>query len=163
MRLEQGWKTNFLTVVQQSEYKKDATLAQLLFEDGEEVEELVDDYGYEEIINREHDEELAEILGEELYYELERNVFLSTRPKEKFISFINGLGFQLLDYIVLLESEFRVDSAMFSSDTIKKMEKRFSKFPYVEGGQTIFELTLEEAIELVENVTGLSIKENMNV
>lgn len=163
MRLEQGWKTNFLTVVQQSEYKKDATLAQLLFEDGEEVEELVDDYGYEEIINREHDEELAEILGEELYYELERNVFLSTQPKEKFISFINGLGFQLLDYIVLLESEFRVDSAMFSSDTIKKMEKRFSKFPYVEGGQTIFELTLEEAIELVENVTGLSIKENMNV
>lgn len=163
MNLEQGWKTNFLTVVQQSEYKKGATLAQLLFEDGEEVEELVDDYGYEEIINREHDEELEEILGEDLFYELERNVFLSSQSKEKFISFINGLGFQLLDYIVLLESEFRVDSAMFSSDTIKKMEKRFPKFPYVEGSQTIFEMTLEEAIELIENVSGLQIKDNMNV
>ncbi|HDX9577621.1 hypothetical protein M3215_07690 [Bacillus cytotoxicus] len=163
MHLEQGWKTNFLAVVQQSEYKKGATLAQLLFEDGEEVEELVDDYGYEEIIDREHDEELEETLGEELYYELERNAFLSTQPKEKLISFINGLGFQSLDYIVLLESEFRVDSAMFSSDAIKKMEKRFPKFPYVEGSSTIFEMTLEEAIELVENVTGLSIKEKMNV
>ncbi|MEH7462466.1 hypothetical protein V7166_10415 [Bacillus thuringiensis] len=163
MNLEQGWKTNFLTVVQQSEYKNGATLAQLLFEDGEEVEELVDDYGYEEIINRGHDEELEEILGEDLFYELERNVFLSSQSNEKFISFINGLGFQLLDYIVLLESEFRVDSAMFSSDTIKKMEKCFPKFPYVEGSQTIFEMTLEEAIELLENVTGLQVKENMNV
>ena len=31
-----------------------------------EVEELVDDYGYEELVEREHDDELAEILGEEL-------------------------------------------------------------------------------------------------
>ncbi|SFI48062.1 MULTISPECIES: hypothetical protein [unclassified Bacillus (in: firmicutes)] len=163
MNVEQGWKTNFLTVIQQSEYKKGATLAQLLFEDGEEAEELVDDYGYEEIINREHDEELEEILGEELFYELERNVFMSSQPKEKFITFLNGLGFQSLDYIVLLEAEFHVDSAMFSADAVKKLEKRFPKFPYVEDKQTIFDMTLEEAIELLENVTGLKIKENMNV
>ncbi|MGG0187058.1 hypothetical protein [Bacillus rhizoplanae] len=163
MQLEQGWKTNFLTVVQQSEYKKGALLAQLLFEDGEEVEELVDDYGYEEIINREHDDELEEILGEELFYELERNVFVSSQSKEKFISFINGLGFHLLDCIVLLESEFHVDSAMFSSDAVKKMEKRFHKFPYVEGDQTIFDMTLEEVVELLENASGLQIKENMTV
>lgn len=66
MKLENGWETSFLEVVQKSEFKKDAQLSQLLFADSEEVEELVDDYGYEEIIDREHDEELADILGEEL-------------------------------------------------------------------------------------------------
>ena len=55
-----------LEVVQNSEFKKEALLSQLLFADSEEVEELVDDYGYEEIIDREHDDELADILGEEL-------------------------------------------------------------------------------------------------
>ena len=55
-----------LEVVQNSEFKKEALLSQLLFADSEEVEELVDDYGYEEIIDREHDDELAHILGEEL-------------------------------------------------------------------------------------------------
>ena len=38
----------------------------MLCQDSEEVEELVDDYGYEELVEREHDDELAEILGEEL-------------------------------------------------------------------------------------------------
>ncbi|QQA24568.1 hypothetical protein I6G76_29590, partial (plasmid) [Bacillus cereus] len=46
-------ETSFLEVVQKSEFKKDAQLSQLLFADSEEVEELVDDYGYEEIIDRE--------------------------------------------------------------------------------------------------------------
>ncbi len=66
MKLENGWETSFLEVVQNSEFKKEALLSQLLFADSEEVEELVDDYGYEEIIDREHDDELADILGEEL-------------------------------------------------------------------------------------------------
>lgn len=72
MKLENGWETSFLEVVQKSEFKKDAQLSQLLFADSEEVEELVDDYGYEEIIDREHDEELADILGEELFSEIGR-------------------------------------------------------------------------------------------
>lgn len=55
-----------LEVVQNSEFKKEALLSQLLCQDSEEVEELVDDYGYEELVEREHDDELAEILGEEL-------------------------------------------------------------------------------------------------
>ncbi len=76
-------KRVFLEVVQNSEFKKDAQLNQLLFADSEEVEELVDDYGYEEIIDREHDDELAHILGEELFSEMERHVFLSSQPEEK--------------------------------------------------------------------------------
>lgn len=82
MKLENGWETSFLEVVQNSEFKKDAILSQLLFADGEEVEELVDDYGYEEIIEREHDDELAEVLGEELFDEMERHVFLSSKPEK---------------------------------------------------------------------------------
>ncbi len=39
------------------------SLTNYFFADSEEVEELVDDYGYEEIIDREHDDELAHILG----------------------------------------------------------------------------------------------------
>ncbi len=66
MKLENGWETSFLEVVQNSEFKKEALLSQLLCQDSEEVEELVDDYGYEELVEREHDDELAEILGEEL-------------------------------------------------------------------------------------------------
>ncbi|AJH73380.1 hypothetical protein DJ86_644 [Bacillus cereus ATCC 4342] len=137
MKLENGWETSFLEVVQNSEFKKEALLSQLLFADSEEVEELVDDYGYEEIIDREHDDELADILGEELFSEMERHVFLSSQPEEKLISFVNGLGFHVLDWIVLLETEFGIDSAHFTSDAVKMLEKRFRQFPYIED-KTIF-------------------------
>ncbi|MDM5156449.1 hypothetical protein QUF88_22320 [Bacillus sp. DX1.1] len=163
MKLEQGWQTSFLTVVQQSEFKKDALRSQLLFMDGEEVEELVDDYGYEEIINREHDEEVAEILGDELFSEMERHVFLSAQSEEKLISFLNGLGFHVLDWIVLLETEFGIDSALFTSDAVKMLEKRLRQFPYVEENKTIFDMTVDEAMDLLENITGVQLKEKMNI
>ncbi|EEL04421.1 hypothetical protein bcere0014_39780 [Bacillus cereus BDRD-ST196] len=162
MKLENGWETSFLEVVQNSEFKKDAILSQLLFADSEEVEELVDDYGYEEIIEREHDDELAGILGEEIFSELERNVFLSPQPEEKLISFVNGLGFHVLDWIVLLETEFGIDSANFTSDAVKMLEKRFRQFPYIEE-KTIFDMTFEEAMDVLESVTGLQLKGKMNV
>ncbi|MBO1579119.1 MULTISPECIES: hypothetical protein [Bacillus] len=162
MKLEQGWETSFLEVVQKSEFKKDALRSQLLCMDGEEVEELVDDYGYEEIVNREHDEELAEILGEELFGEMERYVFLSAQPEEKLISFVNGLGFHILDWIVLLETEFGIDSAVFSSDAVKMLEKRFKQFPYIED-KTIFDMTIGEAMDVLESVTGLQLKEKMGI
>lgn len=86
MKLENGWETSFLEVVQNSEFKKDAILSQLLFADSEEVEELVDDYGYEEIIEREHDDELAGILGEELSVSRAKRILISTaRRKTYFI------------------------------------------------------------------------------
>ncbi|MFJ8527879.1 hypothetical protein [Bacillus sp. NPDC094106] len=162
MKLEQGWETSFLEVVQKSEFKKGALRSQLLCMDGEEVEELADDYGYDEIVNREHDEELAEILGEELFAEMERHVFLSSQPEEKLISFVNGLGFHILDWIVLLETEFGIDSAAFTSDSVKILEKRFRQFPYIED-ETIFDMTIGEAMDLLESVTGLQLKEKMNI
>lgn len=162
MKLEQGWETSFLTVVQQSEFKKEALRSQLLCMDGEEVEELVDDYGYEEIVGREHDEEIAEILGEELFSEMERRVFLSSQPEEKLISFLNGLGFHILDWIVLLETEFGIDSAAFTSDAVKMLEKRFRQFPYIED-KTVFDMTIGEAMDILESVTGLQLKEKMNI
>lgn len=131
--------------------------------DGEEVEELVDDYGYEEIINREHDEEVAEILGDELFSEMERHVFLSAQSEEKLISFLNGLGFHVLDWIVLLETEFGIDSALFTSDAVKMLEKRLRQFPYVEENKTIFDMTVDEAMDLLENITGVQLKEKMNI
>lgn len=163
MNLEQGWQTSFLEVVQQSAFKKGALLSQLLFQDGEEVEELVDDYGYEEIVNREHDEELEDILGEDLFYDLERHVLSTSNPEEKLISFMNGLGFHVLDWIVLLETEFDVDSALFSSDVVKQLEKRFRIFPYIEEDKSIFNMTLEAAMDLLEEVTGLEVKSKMNI
>ncbi|PEE41815.1 hypothetical protein [Bacillus pseudomycoides] len=162
MNLEQGWETSFLEVIQKSEFKKGALRSQLLCMDGEEVEEIVDDYGYEEIVNREHDEELAEILGEELFGEMERYVFLSSQPEEKLISFVNGLGFHILDWIVLLETEFGIDSAVFSSDAVKVLEKRFRQFPYIED-KTIFDMTIGEAMDVLESVTGLQLKEKMSI
>ncbi|MEY8347788.1 hypothetical protein AALF16_05610 [Bacillus cereus] len=162
MHLEQGWETSFLEVVQKSEFKKGALRSQLLCADGEEVEELADDYGYDEIVNREHDEELAEILGEELFSEMERYVFLSSQPEEKLISFVNGLGFHILDWIVLLETEFGIDSAFFSSDAVKMLEKRFRQFPYIEN-KTIFDMTMGEAMDVLEAVTSLQLKEKMNI
>lgn len=162
MKLENGWETSFLEVVQKSEFKRDALLSQLLFADSEEVEELTDDYGYEEIIEREHDDELAEILGEELFSEMERYVFLSSQPEEKLISFVNGLGFHVLDWIVLLETEFGVDGANFTSDAVKMLEKRFRQFPYIED-KTIFDMTFGEAMDVLESITGLQLKEKMNV
>ncbi len=163
MKLENGWETSFLEVVQNSEFKKDAQLNQLLFADSEEVEELVDDYGYEEIIDREHDDELAHILGEELFSEMERHVFLSSQPEEKtYFQFVNGLGFHVLDWIVLLETEFSIDSANFTSDAVKTLEKRFRQFPYIED-QTIFDMKFGEAMDVLESITGLQLKEKMNV
>lgn len=162
MKLENGWETSFLEVVQNSEFKKEALLSQLLCQDSEEVEELVDDYGYEELVEREHDDELAEILGEELFSEMERQVFLSSNPEEKLISFVNGLGFHVLDWIVLLETEFGIDSANFTSDTVKVLEKRFRQFPYIED-KTIFDMTFGESMDVLESVTGLQLKEKMNV
>ena len=38
MKLENGWETSFLEVVQNSEFKKEALLSQLLCQDSEEVE-----------------------------------------------------------------------------------------------------------------------------
>ena len=71
-----------LEVVQNSEFKKEALLSQLLCQDSEEVEELVDDYGYEELVEREHDDELAEILGEELLVRWNAKYsYLQTRKK----------------------------------------------------------------------------------
>ena len=162
MNLEQGWETSFLEVIQKSEFKKGALRSQLLCMNGEEVEEIVDDYGYEEIVNREHDEELAEILGEELFGEMERYVFLSSQPEKKLISFVNGLGFHILDWIVLLETEFGIDSAVFSSDAVKMLEKRFRQFPYIED-KTIFDMTIGEAMDALEIVTSLQLKEKMNI
>ncbi|WP_459499443.1 hypothetical protein [Bacillus sp. C1] len=162
MKLEQGWETSFLEVVQKSEFKKGALRSQLLCLDGEEVEELVDDYGYEEIVEREHDEELAGILGEELFSEMEHYVFLSSQPEEKLISFVNGLGFHILDWIVLLETEFDIESAVFTSDAVKMLEKRFRQFPYVED-KTVFDMTIGEAMDALESVTSLSLKEKMNI
>lgn len=162
MKLENGWETSFLEVVQNSEFKKEAVLSQLLCGDSEEVEELVDDYGYEEIIEREHDDELAEVLGEELFGEMERHVFLSSQPEEKLISFVNGLGFHVLDWIVLLETEFGIDSVHFTSDAVKMLEKRFRQFPYIED-KTIFDMTFGEAMDVLESITGLQLKEKMNV
>ncbi|KFM98496.1 hypothetical protein D0U04_09255 [Bacillus clarus] len=162
MQLENGWETSFLEVVQNSEFKKDALRSQLLCMDGEEVEELVDDYGYEEIVEREHDDELAEILGEELFAEMERYVFLSSQPEEKLISFVNGLGFHVLDWIVLLETEFGIDSAVFTSDMVKTLEKRFRQFPHIEE-KTIFDMTVGEAMDVLESVTGLQLKEKMHI
>ena len=75
-----------LEVVQNSEFKKEALLSQLLCQDSEEVEELVDDYGYEELVEREHDDELAEILGEELLVRWNAKYsYLQTRRKIDFI------------------------------------------------------------------------------
>lgn len=162
MKLERGWETNFLEVVQTSAFKKGALRSQLLCVDGEEVEELADDYGYDEIVNREHDEELAEILGEELFSEMERHVFLSSQSEEKLISFVNGLGFHILDWIVLLETEFGIDSAIFTSDAVKMIEKRFRQFPYIED-KTIFDMTIGEAMNALESVTSLQLKEKMNI
>ena len=70
-----------LEVVQNSEFKKEALLSQLLCQDSEEVEELVDDYGYEELVEREHDDELAEILGELLVRWNAKYSYLQTQKK----------------------------------------------------------------------------------
>jgi hypothetical protein len=146
-------ETAFLTVVQESEFKKDASLKQLLCLEGEEVEELLDDYGYEAILAREHDDELEELLGTELFNELERRVFTSSSPREELISFVNGLGFHILDWIVVLEMEYGIANEVFSSDIIKKMEKRLPHFPYLEKDQTIFNLNVQEVSQLLEKVT----------
>ena len=93
---------------------------------------------------------------------MERHVFLSSQPEEKLISFVNGLGFHVLDWIVLLETEFGIDSAHFTSDAVKMLEKRFRQFPYIED-KTIFDMTFGEAIDVLESITGLQLKEKMNV
>ncbi|MDH2888769.1 hypothetical protein ACRS6Y_10690 [Bacillus cytotoxicus] len=162
MKLQEGWNTSFLEVVQKSAFKKDASRSQLLCVDGEEIEELVDDYGYDEIVSHEHDEEIADVLGEQLFGEMERYVFLTSQPKEKLITFINGLGFHVLDWIVLLETEFGIDSSLFTSDIVKMLEKRFKEFPYMED-KAIFDMTIREAMDVLESVTGLQLKEKMEI
>ena len=151
-----------LEVVQNSEFKKEALLSQLLCQDSEEVEELVDDYGYEELVEREHDDELAEILGEELFSEMERQVFLSSNPEEKLISFVNGLGFHVLDWIVLLETEFGIDSANFYIRCCEGVRKAFQTVS-IHRGQDNFDMTFGESMDVLESVTGLQLKEKMNV
>ena len=80
---------------------------------------------------------------------MERQVFLSSNPEEKLISFVNGLGFHVLDWIVLLETEFGIDSANFTSDAVKVLEKRFRQFPYIED-KTIFDMTFGESMDVLE-------------
>ncbi|MFX3624900.1 MAG: hypothetical protein ACE3JP_12905 [Ectobacillus sp.] len=152
MQLQDVWNTNFLTVVRQSELKKGAILSQLLFFEREEVEELIDDYGYEEILERKHDEELKEILGEELFQELERRID-GGNSREQLIAFVNGLGFHILDWIMLLEAEFSISGEAFAGEAIKKLEKRLPHFPYVEEGKVIFEYTMEETVRLLNKLT----------
>ncbi|MFD3447738.1 hypothetical protein ACFDTO_24420 [Microbacteriaceae bacterium 4G12] len=146
-------EANFLTVVQQSGFKRDASISQLLFTSSEDVEELVDDYGYEEILSRDQDEELVNILGEELFEEMQQYVFSSSNPQDQLITFMNGLGFHVLDLIVILETEFHINSQKFTPDVIKKLEKRLPHFPYIEGEKTIFSLTVAEVFELLHQVT----------
>ena len=67
----------------------------------------------------------------------------------------------MLDWIVLLETEFGIDSANFTSDAVKLLEKRFRQFPYIED-KTIF-MTFGESMDVLESVTGLQLKEKMNV
>ena len=120
-----------LEVVQNSEFKKEALLSQLLCQDSEEVEELVDDYGYEELVEREHDDELAEILGEELLVRWNAKYsYLQIQKKTYFIR--QWIRFSCARFIVLLETEFGIDSANFTSDAVKLLEKRFRQFPYIE-------------------------------
>jgi hypothetical protein len=152
MKLQNGWETSFLQIVQQSDFKRDASLSQLMFEEGEEVEELIDDYGFDEILAREHDEELREIMGDELFEKMEAYVFASS-SREKLITFINGLGFHVLDCIVLLESAFNISSELFTKEAIKKVEKRLPQFPYVQDERTIFDLSIQEVADLLKSVT----------
>ena len=66
----------------------------------------------------------------------------------------------MLDWIVLLETEFGIDSANFTSDAVKLLEKRFRQFPYIED-KTIFDMTFGESMDVLESVTGLQLKEKM--
>lgn len=153
MNIQEQWETSFLEVVRQSALKRGATLEQLLFEDSEEVEELMDDYGYEAILEREHDDELEALLGEELLQVMENTVLEAKHPRAELISFINGLGFHLLDWVALLEEEFGISSERFTSEVTKKMEKRLRHFPYIDDDKTVFDLTFGEAMELLERIT----------
>ncbi|MCP8967108.1 hypothetical protein [Ectobacillus ponti] len=143
----------FLQTVQESEFKKGASREQLLFADTEEVEELADDVGYDEILQREHDEELSELLGAELFAMLEQQVWSGGASKEKLISFFNGLGFHLLDLVVVLETQFGVPGHVFTPEVLKKMEKRIPRFPYLEGEKTILDVTVSEAAHILQEVT----------
>ncbi|UOY94002.1 hypothetical protein MUG87_07805 [Ectobacillus sp. JY-23] len=133
----------FLTVVQESDFKKQASKEQLLCEAREEIEELVDDYGYEEILSGEHDDELCELLGEELFQQWLDSLRGSSDMRQQAIAFINGLGFEILDLIVILETECSISSDIFTSEIIKKMEKQLYEFPML-GDMSIFDLTMEE-------------------
>jgi hypothetical protein len=42
------------------------------------------------------------------------------------------------------------------------LEKRFRQFPYIEE-KTIFDMTFEEAMDVLESITGLQLKGKMNV
>ncbi|MBO9129658.1 hypothetical protein [Bacillus sp. 165] len=152
MNLQHGWETSFLQIVQQSEFKQGASRTQLLFGEGEEVEEIVDDYDFDEILTREYDEELREVMGNQLFAEMETYVFAAP-SREKLITFINGLGFHFLDCIVVFETMFNIESEYFTKDIIKKVEKRLRDFPYVQNETTIFDLTLGEVADVLNRVT----------
>ena len=42
------------------------------------------------------------------------------------------------------------------------LEKRFRQFPYIED-KTIFDMTFGEAMDVLESITGLQLKEKMNI
>ncbi|WP_416827219.1 hypothetical protein [Ectobacillus polymachus] len=145
---------SFLNVVQQSQLKKNASLEQLLCLLKEDVEELADEVGYEAMIEREYDEELEELLGESLFLELQNRLLVAKDGREEFITFIDGLGFHLLDWAIVLETECGVHADFFTSEILKKIEKRFPRFPYVNQTTTIFDLTIKEVNELLIQTTG---------
>ncbi|MCQ6392805.1 hypothetical protein NPN15_33580, partial [Bacillus cereus] len=80
-------------------------------------------------------------------------LFLSSNTEEILISFVNGLGFHVLDWIVLLETEFGIDSENFTSDAVKVLEMLFRQFQYIEDN-TIFDMTFVESMDVLESVTG---------
>ena len=86
--------------------------------------------------------------------------YLHSQKKTYFIR--KWIRFSCVRLIVLLETEFGIDSAHFTSDAVKMLEKRFRQFPYIED-KTIFDMTFGEAMDVLESITGLQLKEKMNV
>lgn len=144
----------FLEVIQQSESKRNASFDQLLSTAREDVEDLADDASYEAMIAGEYDDELENLLGESLFHDLQNRLLEATDKREVLIQFIDGLGFHILDWIVVLETECGVRADAFSTETIKILEKRLPHFPYVNQATTIFDVTVKEVNELLKNIAG---------
>ncbi|WP_379966301.1 hypothetical protein [Ectobacillus sp. sgz5001026] len=147
----------FLEVIQQSESKRNASFNQLLSTAREDVEELADEASYEAMIAGEYDDELENLLGESLFHDLQNRLLEETNKREALIQFIDGLGFHILDWIVVLETECGVRADAFTTETIKALEKHFPYFPYVNETTTIFEKTVQEVNELLKHIAGESI------